>query len=112
MNAQREEPSPWAFWEEKDEPAADGKGRRFKLKCSTCLTELSYAVVFPEHGLRLCLSCLERINAGVKEKTSARVPVVEAEAIKVPSGQEATGPASLPVPSLSRDDTPSTEGER
>jgi len=112
MNGQREEPAPWAFWEEKDEPAADGKGRRFKLKCSTCLIELNYAVVFPGHGLRVCLNCLERINSEVKAKMSARVSVVEAEVKQVPSGLSATGPAFLPVPSLSRDNTPSTEGER
>lgn len=108
MNGQREQPAPWAFWYEKDEPAADGKGRRFRLKCSTCLSDLTCAIVFPEHGLRLCLSCLESINSKVR----AEAPVVEAVCNSVPSGQAATGPASMPVPSLSRDDTPSSEGER
>lgn len=77
------------------------------MKCSTCLVELNCAIVFPEHGLRLCLDCLERINTKVREET-----VVEVVLKKVPSSHEAAGPASVPVPSLSRDDTPSSEGER
>jgi hypothetical protein len=102
MNGQREEPAHWAIWFEKDEPAADEKGRRFRLKCSLCLKELSSAVVFPEHGLRICFACVDVV------RTRAMVEATE----NVPSGQSATEPASLPVPSSSRDNTPSTEGER
>ena len=103
MIPQREEPAHWAVWFEKDEPAADDKGRRFWLKCSMCLKELSSAVVFPEHGLRICFACVDTVRdrAAAEEKINS-----------VPSDQSVTGPASLPVPSLSRDNTPSTEGER
>jgi len=101
MNGQREEPAHWGLWYEKDDPAADGKGRRFRLKCSVCLTELACAIVFPEHGLRLCLVCLDLINAKV-----------QAEYTFIPSGPTLAGPASLSVPNPSRDNTPSTEGER
>ena len=92
VNHQREAPANWTIWVEKEQPDANGKGRRWKMKCSCCLSELEAGVVFPEHGLRLCLSCVARIH--------------ERAINNVPSGDHTAGQASDSVPRPSRDNTP------
>ena len=95
VNMQREEPAPWSVWWAANEPPADGVARMWHLKCSVCLQELKCAVVFPEHGLRVCFACLTKIKLQADKACF--------EPSSAPSG---TGPASVgPVPSPSRGTT-------
>ncbi len=99
VNFQKEEPANWTVWHEEDQEPMNGKGRRWKMKCSLCLCELEAAVVFPEHGLRLCLSCVARIH----EHAINGTPISECK--PAPSANGA-GPAFNPVLKPSRSDMP------
>ena len=74
MYRQKEEPAPWTLWHEEEEPAINGKGRRWRLRCSVCLQDLECAVVFPEHALRLCFKCLGRIHGAAINGQPATAP--------------------------------------
>jgi hypothetical protein len=100
MNLQKEEPAPWTIWRDEEQPDINGTGRRFRLKCSVCLRDLDVAVVFPEHVLRLCFSCLSKIH----EQAINQVPS---------DGEAVTGPASDSASRPSRDDSPkSRKGQK
>jgi hypothetical protein len=75
----------WTFW------IPDSEGKRFKFKCSVCQVELDFAVVFPEHGLRVCSVCVENISMACKNHVS--------------SVQTDAGSAIEPLLELSRDNT-------
>lgn len=69
----------------------ESEGKRFKFKCSICQVDLDFAVVFPEHGLRVCFNCVERISMACKNHAS--------------SAQSGAGSAVEPPPDLSRGNT-------
>ena len=49
----------------------DSDGKRFKFRCSLCQVDLDFAVVFPEHGLRVCFKCVEAIFMACKNHASS-----------------------------------------
>jgi len=57
--------APWSVW-------FDRTGA--KAKCSTCGREIDKALVFPEHGLNVCFSCLNemQVAAETAEKEKSR----------------------------------------
>lgn len=62
----------------------DADGKRFKLKCSICQVDLDFAVVFPEHGLRVCFKCVETIAMACKTHASSVQPDAGSVAIQPP----------------------------
>lgn len=103
VNRQKEEPASWTIWHEEEQPDANGTGRRWRLKCSICLCELEAALVFPEHGLRLCGSCLQAIYSNAMENKIVQT--------NVPSAHASAGKPSNSVVLPSRDDSPKQGGE-
>ncbi len=56
MEAAVPERATWSVW-------IDGDG--LKAKCSTCGQEIDMALVFPDHGLKICFGCLGAMHVAV-----------------------------------------------
>lgn len=56
--------APWSVW-------FDRTG--MKVKCSTCGQEIDMALVFPDHGLKICFGCLGRMGAVAEIEVAAEI---------------------------------------